>query len=53
MKIKTLNEAAKAHALEQLGEVQFKNNKDAVKAITDDFKAGVKWLSKHQKQNKN
>lgn len=53
MKNKTINEAAKAYALEQLGEVQYKNNKDAVRAITDDFKAGVKWLEKHQKQIKN
>lgn len=35
-----IDDAAKVHALEQLGKEQFKSNKDAVKAITEDFKAG-------------
>jgi hypothetical protein len=35
-----MNEASKAHALDQLGENQFYANPDAVKSITDDYKAG-------------
>ncbi len=46
---KVINEAAKAHSRNQLGEEQFKANKDAVKAISEDFKAGVKWANE-QKQ---
>lgn len=46
MDAKTINEAAKAHAKDQLGEDQFKKNKDAVKAISEDFKAGVEWAKK-------
>lgn len=37
-------EAANAHAKEQLDSDQYKTNKTAVKAISDDFVAGVKWL---------
>lgn len=51
MKLKTINEAAKVYAKDQLGENQFKNNKDAVKGISDDFKAGVKWALKSIKQS--
>lgn len=43
---KLLDEAAKAHAKEQLGEEQFAKNKDAVRAITEDFKAGAEWMKK-------
>lgn len=38
-----LIEAAAAHALEELGEEQFKINKDAVRAIEQDFIAGARW----------
>ncbi|MGI4873202.1 MAG: hypothetical protein ACRYFX_18735 [Janthinobacterium lividum] len=43
MKAKEINEAAKQHAKQVLGEEQFATNKDAVKSITSDFKAGAKW----------
>lgn len=49
MTTKQINEAAKQHAKTTLSEPAFKTNKDAVKAISDDFKAGVKWL---QNQNR-
>lgn len=35
--------ASNAHALEVLGEEQFKRNKQAVKSISTDFKAGIKY----------
>lgn len=41
-----INEAANAYAKEQLGEEQYAGNKDAVLAITEDFKAGISWLTK-------
>ncbi|WP_143960252.1 hypothetical protein [Litoribacter populi] len=40
---KTIKAASKAHAKKQLGEDQLKN-KAAVKAISEDFEAGVKWV---------
>ena len=39
---KDLNKLAQAYAKEQLGPEQYDRNKDAVKAITTDFKAGYK-----------
>ncbi|MDF7810718.1 hypothetical protein [Hymenobacter sp. YC55] len=41
MNKKQVNTAARAYALEELGEAQFKSNKDAVRSITDNFKAGA------------
>jgi len=38
------NEAAKSHALKQLGQEQFDKNKDAAKAISEDFKDGVSFI---------
>ncbi|MGY0037669.1 hypothetical protein [Pedobacter sp. NJ-S-72] len=46
---KQINDAASAHAKKVLGE-QFKSNPDAKKSIQDDFKAGVKFIVKLQKQ---
>jgi hypothetical protein len=46
MDAKTINEAAKSYAKEQLGEDQFKKNKDAVKSICEDFKAGAEFAKK-------
>ena len=43
MKTKLINAAAHAHAKSELGDQQFRLNKDAVKCISDDFKAGAKW----------
>jgi hypothetical protein len=40
MKARELNKAAQAYAKAQLGEAQFKRNKTAVRAISDDYKAG-------------
>lgn len=40
---KELNEAAKRFALEVLGEEQYKSNKDAVREISENFKAGASW----------
>lgn len=39
-----LNEAAKNHAMEQLGQAQFNSNKDAVISIANDFIAGAKFM---------
>jgi len=39
-----IKEAAKEHALEILGEDQSKSNKEAFKAIQEDFIAGAKWM---------
>ncbi len=47
MTTKQIDEAAKQYAKEMLGQEQFVSNKDAVKAITNDFKAGVKWYQKN------
>ena len=49
MSLKQINEAAKIHAINILGEEQFKKNKNAVKSIVDDFKAGVVYILKQQK----
>lgn len=49
MDTRKINEAAKEHAKKVLGEDQFKKNKSAVKAISEDFKAGVKWLQSNEK----
>ena len=46
---KQINEAAKEHAIDILG-AQFKSNPDARKSVQDDFKAGVKWVIKQEKQ---
>lgn len=46
MDAKKVKEAANDYAKNQLGEDQFKKNKDAVKAISEDFKAGVEWAKK-------
>lgn len=40
---KAKNNAAQKHAKEVLGREQFATNKDAVKSIGDDFKAG--WVA--------
>lgn len=47
---KTINAGAKAYALGQLGKEQFDNNKTAVRAISDDFKAGIKWCRNQLKK---
>ena len=52
MKSTKLNQAAKEYAKYQLGVDQFKNNKDAVKAISEDFKAGVSWAKKNYQLTK-
>lgn len=44
-----INQAAKDHALSVLGEEQFKKNKEAVKSISEDFKAGVQWALNQKK----
>ncbi|WP_208173123.1 hypothetical protein [Hymenobacter negativus] len=41
MKARELNKAAQVYAKAQLGEAQFKRNKTAVRAISDDYKAGL------------
>lgn len=46
---KQINDAAKAHAQDVLGE-QFKSNPDASRAVQADFKAAVKFIIKTQKQ---
>ena len=46
---KQINDAAKAHAKDILGE-QFKSNPDARKSVETDFKAGIKFLLKFQTQ---
>jgi hypothetical protein len=48
--VKQVNEAAKAHAKLQLGEAQFSTNKNAARAIGDDFKAGVRWAQEELAQ---
>lgn len=40
---KEIDKAAKDFAKEELGEEQYKENKDAAEAIADIFKEGVKW----------
>ena len=44
MNKKLINDAATAYAKDQLGDKQFKENKDAVKSIETDFKDGAKYL---------
>lgn len=46
---KQINDAAKSHAQNVLGE-QYKCNPDAARSIQQDFKAGVKFIVKTQKQ---
>lgn len=48
---KQINEAAKQYAKNVLGEEQFSKNKDAVKAISTDFKEAVNWTIKQLKDN--
>lgn len=48
MNKKRIDIAANQHALEQLGDEQFTNNREAAKAVTSDFKAGISWALKHQ-----
>jgi hypothetical protein len=46
---KEIKAAAKAYTMDMLDEEEFKENKDAVKAISDDFKAGADWAIKQFK----
>lgn len=46
---KQINDAAKVHAQNVLGE-QYKSNPDAARSVQEDFKAGVKFFVKAQKQ---
>lgn len=48
---KIIKAAAMAHAKKVLGEEQFKKNKEAVKAIVEDFQAGCEWFVKATIQN--
>ena len=47
-----IKEAAKEHALEILGEDQSNSNKEAFKAIQEDFKAGAKWMQERMEEIK-
>ena len=48
---KQINNAAIAYAQERLGKDQFSKNKLAVKAISEDFKAGTEYILKEIKSN--
>lgn len=48
---KEIKEASFNHAKEVLGIEQFNKNKDAVKAITSDFIAGIDWLLDFKTEN--
>ncbi|MHB8209124.1 hypothetical protein [Mucilaginibacter sp.] len=47
---KQIEAGAKAHALDILGQEQFKTNPEAVRSIKTDFKSAVKWTLKTIKQ---
>jgi hypothetical protein len=40
-----IDEAAAVHAKDELGEIQFANNPNAVLAISSSFEAGAKWAT--------
>jgi len=51
-----IQDAAEAHAIIELGESQFKSNKDARKSIQEDFISGANWMlhynNDYSKENK-
>jgi delta 1-pyrroline-5-carboxylate dehydrogenase len=48
---KVIAKAAQAHAKDQLGDEQFKANKDARRAVAEDFRAGVDWTIRQVGRN--
>ncbi|WP_139423003.1 hypothetical protein [Chryseobacterium mulctrae] len=47
-----IKDAAEAHAKNQLGESQFKTNKNARETIQDDFKSGANWMFHYNSDKK-